>query len=75
MEIITITKENLAQEHICCAIAGDNDVQVCSKKLGSKSALTTDLYSKRATCAENALSSTYPPKPHVRPFVRTDICI
>lgn len=32
MEIITITKENLAQEHICCAIAGDNDVQVCSKK-------------------------------------------
>lgn len=32
MELIRITRENLAQEHICCAIAGNNDIQVQSKK-------------------------------------------
>ncbi|MBR7091847.1 MAG: YoaP domain-containing protein [Clostridia bacterium] len=32
MEYIKITAENLAREHICCAISGDNDVQVASKK-------------------------------------------
>ena len=32
MEYIRITKENLEQEHICCAISNNNDVQVSSKK-------------------------------------------
>ena len=32
MELITITKENLASEHICCAISNNNDCQVASKK-------------------------------------------
>lgn len=32
MEYIRVTKENLAQEHICCAISNNNDVQVASKK-------------------------------------------
>lgn len=32
MEYIRVTKENLRKEHICCAIANDNDVQVSSKK-------------------------------------------
>lgn len=32
MEYIRVTKENLAQEHICCAISNDQDVQVASKK-------------------------------------------
>ena len=32
MEYIRVTKENLAQEHICCAIANDKDIQVASKK-------------------------------------------
>ncbi|MFA9377147.1 MAG: GNAT family N-acetyltransferase [Lachnotalea sp.] len=32
MELIRITKENLEQEHICCAISNNNDVQVTSKK-------------------------------------------
>ncbi|WP_312354524.1 GNAT family N-acetyltransferase [Aminipila sp.] len=32
MEIVTITKENLEQEHICCAIANNKDCQVVSKK-------------------------------------------
>ena len=32
MEYIKVTKENLEQEHICCAISNNNDVQVTSKK-------------------------------------------
>ena len=32
MEWVWITRENLAKEHICCAISNDNDVQVASKK-------------------------------------------
>ena len=32
MEIITVTEENLEQEHICCAIANNKDCQVVSKK-------------------------------------------
>jgi len=32
MNIITLTKENLKQEHICCAIANNNDCQVAAKK-------------------------------------------
>lgn len=32
MEIITLTKENLQQEHICCAISNNKDCQVSAKK-------------------------------------------
>ncbi len=32
MEYIRVTKENLAREHICCALSNDNDIQVASKK-------------------------------------------
>lgn len=32
MEIVTVTQENLEQEHICCAISNNRDVQVLSKK-------------------------------------------
>ena len=32
MEYIRVTKENLENEHICCAISGNNDIQVASKK-------------------------------------------
>lgn len=32
MEIITVNRENLEQEHICCAISSNEDCQVASKK-------------------------------------------
>lgn len=32
MDYIKVTKENLEQEHICCAISNNKDVQVASKK-------------------------------------------
>ncbi|MCL1828335.1 MAG: YoaP domain-containing protein [Oscillospiraceae bacterium] len=32
MEIVTVTKENLDEEHICCAISNNKDSQVSAKK-------------------------------------------
>lgn len=32
MEYIKVTKENIEQEHICCAISNNKDIQVSSKK-------------------------------------------
>ena len=32
MEFIRLTHENLEQEHICCAISNNKDIQVMSKK-------------------------------------------
>ena len=32
MEYIKVTEENLSQEHICCAISNNKDIQVSSKK-------------------------------------------
>ena len=32
MEYIRVTKDNIEQEHICCAISNNRDVQVASKK-------------------------------------------
>lgn len=32
MEYIRVTKENIDNEHICCAISNNNDIQVSSKK-------------------------------------------
>ena len=32
MEYIRVTKDNLEQEHICCAISSNKDIQVASKK-------------------------------------------
>jgi len=32
MEFVTLTHDNIEQEHICCAIANEKDIQVVSKK-------------------------------------------
>ena len=32
MEYVHVTKDNLEEEHICCAISNNKDVQVSSKK-------------------------------------------
>ena len=32
MNYIKVTKDNIEEEHICCAISNNNDVQVSSKK-------------------------------------------
>ena len=33
MDYITVTKDNLQKEHICCAIAHNKDVQLSSKMI------------------------------------------
>ena len=32
MELMRVTEENLQQEHICCAVANNKDIQVLAKK-------------------------------------------
>lgn len=43
MELIKITHDNLEQEHICCAISNNKDIQVMSKKAWLKERLDEGL--------------------------------
>ena len=43
MEFIRITQDNLEQEHICCAISNNKDIQVMSKKAWLKERLDEGL--------------------------------
>lgn len=43
MELIRLNHDNLAQEHICCAISNDKDIQVMSKKAWLKARLDEGL--------------------------------
>jgi len=47
MEIITLTKDNLESEHICCAISNNNDCQVASKKAWLRERLDDGLVFKK----------------------------
>ncbi len=49
MEYIRVTSENLAEEHICCAISNNNDIQVSSKKNRLKSRFTEGLVFLKST--------------------------
>jgi hypothetical protein len=48
MKIITLTPENLEQEHICCAISNDRDIQVSSKKTWLAARMKDGLVFKKA---------------------------
>ena len=43
MELIKLTHDNIDQEHICCAISSNKDVQVMSKKAWLKERLDEGL--------------------------------
>lgn len=47
MEIITITKENLESEHICCAISNNKDIKVSTKKAWLSARLDEGLVFKK----------------------------
>lgn len=47
MEIITLTKDNIDSEHICCAISNDSDCQVASKKAWLKERFDDGLVFKK----------------------------
>ena len=49
MEYIRLTKENLEQEHICCAISSNKDIQVSSKKAWLKDRLEEGLVFLKST--------------------------
>lgn len=45
MEYIMVTSDNIEQEHICCAISNNRDIQVSSKRHGYRNALRMDWFS------------------------------
>ena len=47
MNIITLTADNLATEHICCAISNNNDCQVAAKKAWLRDRLADGLTFKK----------------------------
>jgi ribosomal protein S18 acetylase RimI-like enzyme len=47
MNIITVTNENLEQEHICCAISNNKDCQVAAKKAWMKERFADGLVFKK----------------------------
>ena len=47
MNIITVTKENLEQEHICCAISNNRDCQVSAKKAWLMERFSDGLFFKK----------------------------
>lgn len=49
MEFIKITKENLDNEHICCAISNNKDIQVASKKAWIANSLNDGLVFLKST--------------------------
>lgn len=48
MEIVSVTPQNLEQEHICCALANNNDIQVSTKKAWLKQRFAEGLVFKKA---------------------------
>ena len=49
MEYINVTKENLENEHICCAISNNKDVQVSSQKTWLSDRMDDDSCNIRTT--------------------------
>lgn len=47
MNIVTLTKENLESEHICCAISNNKDIQVATKKAWLEKRLDEGLVFKK----------------------------
>ena len=43
MELVKLTQDNLASEHICCAISNNKDIQVMAKKNWLKERLNEGL--------------------------------
>ncbi len=59
MEYIRVTKDNLEEEHICCAISNNKDVQVSSKKAWLADRFDEGLVFLRAQSVASALLSTF----------------
>jgi len=63
MEYVKLTLENLQEEHICCAISNNKDIQVASKKAWLKDRLKEGLVflksAERGKCFIEYVPSEY----------------
>lgn len=55
MNLIKLTHDNLEQEHICCVISNNKDIQVMSKKNWLKDRIDEGLVFLKADVRGNAL--------------------
>ena len=75
MEYIKVTKDNIDQEHICCALSQKDDVQVISKKKWMKECFDDGLIFIKAKNEENALLNMFQLKMHGFLLLLLNICI
>ena len=74
MEYIRVTKENLEEEHICCAISNNKDVQVSSKKAWLSDRFEEGLVFLKCEERGNALLNIYRQRMHGFRLRQMDIC-
>lgn len=75
MELVRLTKENVENEHICCAISNNKDVQVMSKKAWLKDRLDDGLVFLKGNVRGKCFIEYIPRNSRGFPYRRTDICI
>lgn len=75
MNIIDVTKENLQQEHICCAISNNKDCQVASKKQWLSERFEDGLVFKKGDVRGKCFIEYLPAEKAWAPSTRTDIRI
>lgn len=75
MELVKLTHENIEQEHICCAISNNKDIQVMSKKNWLEDRLDEGLVFLKGMFGGNVLLSTYLHNMPGHPLRQKDICI
>lgn len=72
MDIITITTENLEQEHICCAISNNKDCQVAAKKAWLRDRLADGLVFKKCDVRGKCFIEYIPAEKAWAPIVAND---
>lgn len=72
MEIITLTEENLEQEHICCAISNNNDCQVASKKAWLRNRFQDGLMFKKCNVRGKCFIEYIPAERAWAPIIAND---
>ena len=70
-----MTNENIDKEHICCAIANNNDIQVSSKKAWLQGRFDDGLVFLKRKNEESVLLSIFLLKMHGTLLLQMIICI
>jgi len=75
VELIQLTHDNIEQEHICCAISNNKDIQVMSKKNWLKDRLDEGLVFLKGDVRGKCFIEYIPAEYAWRPLRQMVICI